>query len=84
MESVAFVSLFSVLFMAIYQPFSVTTWFGFSSLYTFVITLLFYIVGVSTLIISKFLLLRYQKKKANCHNKNICTLDTWRILCNSR
>lgn len=63
LESVAFVSLFSVLFMAIYQPFSVTTWFGFSSLYTFVITLLFYIVGVSTLIISKFLLLRYQKKK---------------------
>lgn len=62
METVAFVSLFSVLFMAIYQPFSVTTWFGFNSLHTFFITLLFYVVAVTTLVVSKFLLLNYQKR----------------------
>ncbi len=61
LESVAFVSLFSVLFMAIYQPFSVTTWFGFGTWRTCLITFLFYVVGVSTLVASKFILMNYQK-----------------------
>lgn len=62
MESVAFVTLFSVLFMAVYQPFSVTTWFGFESLHTALVTSLFYVISVSTLVISKFILLSFQKK----------------------
>lgn len=74
LESVAFVSLFSVLFMAIYQPFSVTTWFGFNSLHTFFITLLFYVVAVSTLVVSKFLLLNYQKR---VHTITVKTFFLW-------
>lgn len=62
LESVAFVSLFSVLFMVVYQPFSVTTWFGFGSLRTFAITAMFYAIAVSTLFVSKFILIDYQKK----------------------
>lgn len=61
-ESVAFVTLFSVLFMTVYQPFSVTAWFGFGSKRTVLITFLFYFVAVSTLFISKFLLLDFQRK----------------------
>ena len=62
LESVAFVSLFSVLFMVVYQPFSVTTWFGFGSWRTFAITAMFYAIAVSTLFVSKFILIYYQKK----------------------
>ena len=62
LESVAFVSLFSVLFMVVYQPFSVTTWFGFGSWRTFAITAMFYAIAVSTLFVSKFILIDYQKK----------------------
>lgn len=67
-ESVAFISLFSVLFMAIYQPYSATTWFGFSTWRTFAITFLFYLLGISTLVVSKFLLIRFQKRH-NCSGK---------------
>jgi len=56
MQAVLFVALFSMLFMALYQPFSNTTWFGFGSLKQAGVTVLFYLVAVPTLIMSKFLL----------------------------
>ena len=54
LRSVIFVSLFSMLFMSLYQPsfgFS-TTWFGFHSLKQTCVTVFFYVVAVSTLILS--------------------------------
>jgi len=56
LRAVLFVSLFSMLFMVLYQPFSNTTWFGFSSWKQAGVTVLFYMVAVPTLIISKLLL----------------------------
>ena len=56
LQAVLFVSLFSMVFMALYQPFSNTTWFGFNSLKQSGVTILFYLVAVPTLIISKLLL----------------------------
>lgn len=55
-QSVLFVALFSIIFMTLYQPFSATAWFGFNSWKRAGITVLFYIVAVSTLFISKHLL----------------------------
>ena len=56
LSAVLFVSLFSVIFMALYQPFSNTTWFGFSTWKQAGVTVLFYLVAVPTLIMSKLLL----------------------------
>lgn len=56
LQAVAFVALFSMLFMALYQPFSNTTWFGFNSWKQAGVTVLFYLVAVPTLIMSKLLL----------------------------
>lgn len=56
LRAVLFVSLFSIVFMALYQPFSNTTWFGFSTWKQAGVTVLFYLVAVPTLIMSKLLL----------------------------
>lgn len=56
LRAVLFVSLFSMLFMALYQPFSNTTWFGFNTWKQTGVTVLFYMVAVPTLIVSKLLL----------------------------
>ncbi len=58
LESVLFVALFSFLFMALYQPFSATAWFGVQPLSKFLLTLSFYLAAVSTLLISKYLMYR--------------------------
>ena len=55
-QAVLFVALFSMLFMALYQPSSATTWFGFSSWKQAGVTVLFYFVAVPTLILSKHLI----------------------------
>lgn len=55
-ESVLFVALFSFIFMAIYQPFSDTAWFGFRPLSRFLVTLSFYIVAVGALFLSRLML----------------------------
>ena len=57
--TVLFVSLFSMLFMVIYQPFSATTWFGFGSMKKAGVTTLFYLVAVLSLVVSKLLLVKY-------------------------
>lgn len=55
LESVLFVALFSFIFMAIYQPFSATAWFGFSPLSKFMQTLSFYFAAIALLLVSKYL-----------------------------
>lgn len=63
LRSVLFVSLFSILFMVIYQPFSQTAWFGLNSWRQVGITVLFYVFAISTLILSKFILLSRSKSR---------------------
>ncbi len=78
LRSVIFVSLFSMLFMSLYQPsfgFS-TTWFGFHSWKQTGVTLLFYVVAISTLILSKLLLSNY----SNGHNVSARRLLVWHIV----
>ena len=58
LRTVLFVSLFSMLFMSLYQPSLAysTTWFGFHSWKQAGVTALFYVTAISTLILSKLLL----------------------------
>lgn len=53
LETVLFVALFSFVFMAIYQPFSATAWFGFRPFSKFVQTLSFYLAAVVLMLVSK-------------------------------
>lgn len=63
LRSVLFVSLFSILFMSLYQPSFgfTTTWFGFRSWKQAGVTAFFYAVAISTLIVSKLLLYNYSR-----------------------
>ena len=63
LRSVLFVSLFSMLFMSLYQPSFAysTTWFGFHSWKQAGVTAFFYAVAISTLIVSKLLLFGYSR-----------------------
>ena len=63
LRSVLFVSLFSMLFMSLYQPSFgfTTTWFGFHSWKQTGVTALFYAIAISTLVISKLLLFNYSR-----------------------
>lgn len=53
LESVLFIVLFSVIFMLVYQPFSVTAWFGLSPAPRLFMTLCFYLVAISIMLLSK-------------------------------
>lgn len=57
-----FVVLFSIVFMNIYTPLSVTSWFGFENKEQMVLMLLFYLVVILILLVSK-LLMGYVSKK---------------------
>lgn len=63
LRSVLYIFIFSILFMQIYQPFSETTWFGFSNRRSLNMTVMFYAVALITLIASKLLLCTSQKEK---------------------
>ena len=54
--SVFFILTFSVLFMAIYSPFSSTAWFSLTNLEDFGVTAAFYIVELAILSISKLIM----------------------------
>ena len=58
--SVFFILTFSVLFMAIYSPFSSTAWFSLTNLEDFGITAAFYIVALAILSISKLIMYNSQ------------------------
>ena len=59
--SVVFILTFSILFMAIYAPFSNTAWFGVRSVMELNMTITFYIVALAIMFISKMLMNMYQK-----------------------
>lgn len=63
LECVFFVALFSILFMAIYQPFSATAWFGFGSLQQGALTALFYLVAILMMISGKQLFALYHRSR---------------------
>lgn len=58
--SVAFVVVFSFLFLFLYHPFSDTIWLGLDPKNNLVPTLLFYLVSILILVISKELMMLYQ------------------------
>ena len=60
--SVLFILSFSILFMAIYAPFSNTAWFSIDSMDKFGMTLAFYIVALSILFISKLIMSSMQDR----------------------
>ena len=60
--SVFFILTFSVLFMAIYSPFSSTTWFSITNVESFGVTAAFYIVALSILSISKLIMYNSQSR----------------------
>ena len=60
-KSVAFIVLFSVIYMNVYQPYSKTAWFGLHPSRTLWITLLFYALAAGTLILSKTVMYHWQK-----------------------
>lgn len=62
-SSIVFVTIFSMLFMVIYTPFTGTAWFGFNSPKTALNTIVFYAVAIVLLAISKTLIAYVQKKR---------------------
>ena len=60
--SVVFILTFSILFMAIYSPFSNTAWFSLTNMMDLGKTVAFYIVAVAIMFISKMLMNMYQKR----------------------
>ena len=78
LRAVLFVSLFSMLFMALYQPTFTytTTWFGFHTWKQTGVTALFYFVAISTLVISKLLLYRFSRN----HTVTARRMLLWHIL----
>ena len=78
LRSVLFVSLFSILFMSLYQPSFAysTTWFGFHSWKQTGVTALFYTVAISTLVLSKLLLFRFSRN----HSITVRRILVWHIV----
>ncbi len=58
--SVFFILTFSVLFMAIYSPFSSTAWFSLTNLQDFGMTAAFYLVALAIMLISKLIMYNSQ------------------------
>ena len=77
LRTVLFVSLFSMLFMSLYQPTLAysPTWFGFHSWKQAGITTLFYVVAISTLILSKIWLSAF----SNRHDVTVRRILLWLI-----
>ena len=60
--SVFFILTFSVLFMVIYSPFSMTSWFSITDMQQFGMTLSFYVVALAILLLSKLGMSALQNK----------------------
>lgn len=63
LSSVLFILTFSILFMLIYTPFSMTVWFSFTDVEHIGMTIAFYLVAVSFLFISKLAIYAIQQRK---------------------
>ena len=72
--SVAFVVIFSFLFLLLYHPFSDTIWLGLDPKNNLVPTLLFYLVCILILIISKELMMLYQLRHTITVNRYLIWL----------
>ena len=72
--SVAFVVVFSFLFLLLYQPFSDTIWLGVDPKKNLVPTLLFYLVGIVILTVSKCLMMLYQLRRTITVNRYLLWL----------
>ncbi|MBO7265919.1 MAG: LytTR family transcriptional regulator [Alistipes sp.] len=59
---IAFIVVFSALFMLIYEPFSLAVWFSTSNTLQFSITILFYVAAIVILIISRSLMYALQDR----------------------
>ena len=62
--SVAFVVIFSLLFLLLYHPFSDTVWLSTDPEGTLLPSILFYMVGILILLGSKFLMMLYQIRRS--------------------
>ena len=62
--SVAFVVIFSLLFLLLYHPFSETVWLSTDPEGTLLPSILFYMVGILILLVSKFLMMLYQIRRS--------------------
>ncbi len=60
--SVVFITLFSIVFLLIYSPFSSTTWFNLLRTKSLIHTVLFYVIAISILTMSKILMYNLQKR----------------------
>lgn len=60
--SLAFIVIFSVLFMIIYAPFSLTSWFDIFNERRLSITVGFYVASIGVMIFSKFLMVRVSRR----------------------
>lgn len=60
--SVFFILTFSFLFMAIYSPFSMTAWFSLSNIEDLGMTIAFYLVALSIMLISKLIMYNSQSR----------------------
>ncbi|MBR1538442.1 MAG: LytTR family transcriptional regulator DNA-binding domain-containing protein [Bacteroidales bacterium] len=67
--SVAFVVVFSFLFLFLYHPFSDTIWLGLDPKKNLVPTLLFYLAGIFILILSKVLMMLCQRRRTITVNR---------------
>lgn len=62
LSTVLFITVFSVIFMLVYSPFSETAWFSFGDVRSAILTSAFYLVAVAILIVSKQLMWWVQGK----------------------
>ena len=60
--SVFFILTFSFLFMAIYSPFSMTAWFSLSNFRDLGMTVIFYLVALSIMLVSKLIMYNMQSR----------------------
>lgn len=59
---IAFIVLFSVLFLALYKPFSLAIWFTTTDVLQFSLTLLFYVAAIVILILSRYIMYLMQDR----------------------
>ena len=60
--SVIFILTFSILFLAVYTPFSSTSWIGLRNVESIVTTIAFYVVALAILFISKLIMYNLQSR----------------------
>ena len=60
--TIAFIVLFSAIFLISYQPFSISLWFSTGDIVSILFTLLFYVASIVILILSRWTMYRIQDR----------------------